>query len=133
MIVRLSSSRKTVSWEEHRTWIADSIINADRQVYIIYTNSEAIGQVRFDRTKSHSATISVYLLSGHTGKGLGVAAIETGIKSIFETWRNVKEVLAFVRADNVPSQKAFRKAGFALAGKDPLQPKGHLTLKYDVD
>jgi RimJ/RimL family protein N-acetyltransferase len=128
-IVGLSSSQKKVTWEEHEEWIKGSIHNAARQVYIIHTDSGAIGQVRFDRLiKPTDVAISVYLLGEYTGQGMGVKAIQEGTQSIFNLWSDIHEVYAFVRSDNYPSHKAFLKSGFTIQAGSIYDRDEHLTF-----
>lgn len=129
IIISLSSSQKNVTWEEHKNWIKNSIDNLHRKVYIIYIGEFAIGQVRFDRiTNTKCAAITVYLLNIHTGNGYGVDAIKLGTDSIFLIWKDLMEIYAFVREDNIPSQKAFIKSGFKNTyHANPLPPK-HLIF-----
>ena len=133
-IVRLSSSQKIVLWEEHEAWIKNSINNPGRQVYIMYSKNTAVGQVRFERIEaSKNAAISVYLLHEYTGTGLGVAGIKLGVQTIFSLWNDLWEIYAFVREDNIPSQKAFHKSGFKPAENNRNEVEDHViyTIKNE--
>lgn len=131
-IIRLSSSQKNVLWEEHEDWIKNSVDNPDRQVYIIYYGKQAIGQVRFERMQeTNNAVISVYLLNEFTGMGLGVLAIKSGIKAIFLLWNNLVQIYAYVRKDNIPSQKAFAKSGFKITPGKEYDIQDHITYSLN--
>lgn len=113
-IIRLSSSQKKVSWQEHQEWIKNSIQNSTRTVFIIENNGEPVGQVRFDKENKDDnfASISIYLLPENTGKGIGTKALELACQRYFQEEATVKEVFAFVRDENTISQEFFLKCGF---------------------
>ncbi len=110
-IVALGSLRRTVTPEEHVRWFADALASGDRALYIIESDGEPIGQMRFDRL-GESAVISIYVLEAWTGKGLGVVALRAGCGAIFERW-DIRRVVAHVRGDNRAGAAGFMKAGFA--------------------
>lgn len=129
-IVKLSSSQKKVTWEEHKAWIKNSIHNPQRKVYIIYSGTTALGQVRFDRIeKTSTAAISVYLLNEFTGKGYGVKSIQLATDSIFKLWADLTEIYAFVRKSNLASQKAFEKSGFTISTNEVDRIENHLSFR----
>ena len=113
-IIRLSSSQKKVSWQEHQQWIKNSIQNPIRTVFIIKNNEEPVGQVRFDKENDNDnfASISIYLLSQNTKKGIGKRALQLACQKYFEEENSIKEIFAFVRNENKISQKFFLKGNF---------------------
>ena len=111
LIVRLGSSQRQVSWEEHVQWLTESLASERHRLFIIQWEEVAIGQVRFHRWQSSECVISVYLAPEFTGNGWGVEAIRQACDLIFESW-TVNSVVACVRAENHGAQAAFRKAGF---------------------
>lgn len=113
-IIRLSSSQKKVSWQEHQEWIKNSIQSPIRTVFIIENNEEPVGQVRFDKENKDNefAIVSIYLLPKDTKKGIGTRALQLACQQYFQEEDSVKEIFAFVRDENTISQKFFLKCGF---------------------
>jgi dTDP-4-amino-4,6-dideoxygalactose transaminase/RimJ/RimL family protein N-acetyltransferase len=120
-IVARGSLNRTVTWEEHRRWVAESLRAPEqRRLFIIENEGEPIGQVRFDRESDRSCAISVYLLERFTHRGLGTAAIAAGCRAIFRDWP-VDEILARVRHDNPAGRASFTKTGFELRNSEVAQ------------
>lgn len=126
-IVERGSSQRTVTWEEHARWFSESVVGADRRIYIVEVEDEPAGQVRFDRLEPARCVVSAYLLERFTGRGLGVEAIRQGCERLFSEWP-VKEIVACVRQDNAPGRAGFRKAGFVEAGGGASCPPQHFAL-----
>lgn len=116
-IVRLSLSGRTVGWSEHRVWFDQALEESGRLLLIVEVDGEACGQVRFDWVDDETCEVSIYLLSEWTGRGLGVQALRQGCAEAF-TVGQTKRILARVKADNLPSLGAFRRAGFVAAPSD---------------
>ena len=111
-IVARSSSRRRITAEEHARWFERVLTQREPLVFVVEHRSEAVGLVRFDRlAAAESAVISVFLLEGHTGQGIGVEAIRLGCEMARETWP-VRRIVACVRQENRPASAAFQKAGF---------------------
>ena len=113
-IVDLSTSRRRVDWDEHRAWLTGLLADANRLLLVILSGHQPIGQVRFDplpAARRDARTISVYLVPGHTGRGLGVPALRAASAMAFDLLR-VRRIYAFIRQDNARSVRAFEKAGY---------------------
>jgi spore coat polysaccharide biosynthesis protein SpsF len=111
-IVSLSSSQKSVSWQEHINWF-EKRINDSENIFLIIQTAEGIdcGVSRISRTSIKKAEINIYLLKDFTGKGLGTAAIQSSCSLAFEEWP-IQEIYAQIRQDNFPSLSSFSKVGF---------------------
>lgn len=128
-IVALGSSQRAVGREEHEAWFAGSVRGDRRSLTIIEQNEKPAGQLRFDWVNPQAAEISIYLLPEHTGRGLGVQAILEGCKAAWAT-RPIRQIVAWVREDNVRSRSAFRKAGFH-PDRDERHRPGHVCLTLE--
>ncbi|WP_424096603.1 GNAT family N-acetyltransferase [Moorena producens] len=115
-IVSLSSSQKTVTWQDHVAWLSKVLKDHNYQIYLIEHEGMDIGSVRFERKTMDSCDISVYLVREQTGRGLGVEAIRQGCQEIIVDW-NVKQIWAKIRDNNRHSKSAFQKAGFVAVTK----------------
>jgi RimJ/RimL family protein N-acetyltransferase len=132
-IMNLGSSRRNVDWEEHQTWIINSLSNNIRNIFIITANEYPIGQVRFDhRENGYETVISIYLISSHRRKGFGVRVIVRSSNLIFEKKPQLLKIIAIIREDNPKSISAFTNAGFSryLSSKTPVS---HISMaRYRV-
>lgn len=128
-IVQLGSSRANVAWAEHRAWFEGKLADRDCLMLIVQKGAQPIGQVRFDKQADGGSVISVYLLEAHVGKGIGVEAIREGCRQAAQVL-GTPRILACVREENLPGQKAFAKAGFRRAPGAPC-PEGHLAMLLD--
>jgi RimJ/RimL family protein N-acetyltransferase len=127
-LVARASSQQNVFWAEHLRWFEETLASTSRKMFIVLVDGLPAGQVRFERIDDASCSISAYLLEPYTGQGLGVEAIRQGCAVILDNW-SVDTVVAFIRADNAPSQAAFRKAGF-LAPATGECPPNHVALAF---
>jgi RimJ/RimL family protein N-acetyltransferase len=110
-IVSLSASRATVGWEEHIAWY-ERVIHGDHLLHIIESDEGAgMGCVRLDRSGAE-AVVTIYLLRPFVGKGIGVLALRQSCAEAFAHWPALRRIRALIRPDNVPSLRAFAKAGF---------------------
>ena len=125
-IVSRSSSRQTVTRDEHCRWFSRAIADPGTLFYIIESHGFPAGQARFERRAGgNEAVISVYLLPPHVGKGLGRAAIDAACREAFLRWK-VGRIVAHVREDNSAARRAFAASGF-VPGSDAMAPAGHAT------
>lgn len=108
-----SHDPQPIPLEVHSRWFEASVCDPDRFLLIGELNNEPIGVLRYDVAQER-ATISVYLVPGHYGKGLGAGLIEAGSAYLGMAAPGVREIVAEVYADNVGSRKAFEIAGYAL-------------------
>jgi RimJ/RimL family protein N-acetyltransferase len=126
-LVARASSQKSVTWEEHVRWFQETITGIERKMFIVLVDGVPAGQVRFERLEADACVISAYMLEPYTGRGLGVEAIQKACGYLFEDWA-VRNIVAFVREDNLPSQSGFRKAGFDETQEAAACPPKHLSL-----
>ena len=129
-IIHLSTSRKKVTLDEHLQWIKESIDNSNRHLLIIEYQNIPVGQVRFDRTFKtlERATISMYLLPDYQNKNIGSMAIKQACTKIFNQWKDLNEIYAFVRDTNERSQKFFIKNNFY--ADDEYTITNHQTYQF---
>lgn len=125
-IVQLSSSMRKVSFSEHMEWYEQVLSDESRPVFLIEECRSPVGLIRFEINKSNEAEISIYLLQGKTGRGLGPAAIMLGCDLVI-TRKNVKKIIANIRKNNTRSVIAFTKCGFELM-RGTSEALEHVTL-----
>jgi perosamine synthetase len=123
-IVALGKSQRAVGWEEHSNWFQSALKDDQHLLLIVQLAKQPIGQVRFDYVRPRSCEVSIYLLPGYTGRGLGVLALRCACLEAFARL-GVENILATIREDNQRSISAFQKAGF-------LQDTGEASAGYLV-
>ena len=105
-----SSSTEPIPYETHVSWFDNALLDRDRAILIGEIDGEPAGVIRYDR-KDERAIVSVYLVPGCKGKGLGVELISGGNQWIENYWQ-IKTIDALINAENVASIGAFEAAGF---------------------
>ena len=130
-IVDLSSSRRQVSASEHREWYKSVLIDQNRPMFLIEESGSPVGLIRFEINNSNEAEISVYLIPGMTGRGIGALAILIGCDILF-TKNSVKKIIAKIRYDNRRSIDAFSKCGFKLTTESKIFHQ-HIILVKTVE
>jgi dTDP-4-amino-4,6-dideoxygalactose transaminase/RimJ/RimL family protein N-acetyltransferase len=109
--IAAASVKKPIAWEDHERWFQESLRGTNRALFIITEDGESIGQLRFDCIAEGEREISIYLIPGYTGRGLGVVALQIGCEHI-RLIDPMTRFVAWVRSDNEPSLRAFRRAHF---------------------
>lgn len=95
----------------HRAWFATALVDPDKAMLIGEDGSGPVGVLRYD-IREGGATISVYLVPGRQGRGLGPRLIEAGTDWLRVHRPKVAVIHAEIRPENVASLGAFAKAGF---------------------
>ena len=108
---RFSIEINPISLNEHVVWFGKALENPDCQILIGESDGEAVGVLRFDRGEK-CAVISVYVVPGSYGKGIGVQLIEQGTSWVEHNWPEVGSIEATIVSGNAPSISAFSEAGF---------------------
>ncbi|MBU2511635.1 UDP-2,4-diacetamido-2,4,6-trideoxy-beta-L-altropyranose hydrolase [bacterium] len=110
-IREFSFNTQIISRREHEKWL-HSVIDDNQRVLLIASNeSQPIGVLRYD-LNGESAIISMYVVPEQIGKGLGSLIIKAGNEWIHDNLPHINSIEAQIFQDNIPSIKAFEKAGF---------------------
>ncbi len=108
---QFSLNSAPLNLESHRLWFDAVLRDRDRDLLIAEDGSGPIGVGRFD-VASHGASISVYLVPARRGQGLGSSLITAAVHWIREYRPTVHRILAEILPRNLPSIRAFERAGF---------------------
>lgn len=106
---------RPVALENHREWYAGLLADPDRQMWIGELDGFPVGVIRFDKG-GRDAIVSVYMVPGETGRGLGAGLIIAGCRAAAAHWPDLETIDAEVLAENTASERAFSKAGFVPYG-----------------
>lgn len=128
-LIKLGSSGRPVTWEEHCKWFNNIFEKKIPILFIIKMGAIPIGQVRFDLWDECSYLVSIYLLEEYIGKGLGVVALQKGIELMTQEKTDIK-FIAFIKTGNIASQTVFSKTGFTESKQLEDIPQGHIAMVY---
>jgi UDP-2,4-diacetamido-2,4,6-trideoxy-beta-L-altropyranose hydrolase len=111
--------KEAIPIETHRTWYRKSLENPDRVLLIGEIGGKPIGVLRYDIT-GDEALISVYLVPGCQGQGVGTQLICCGSNWLQQHRPSVQVINAEILSINKASLRAFEQAGYQ---------EHHLTFK----
>ena len=124
----MSFNRGPISFEQHTRWMHEVTCSEQADAFVIEDqHRQAIGawQLEFD-SENRVADVSLSLVPGMRGRGLGTALIEKACRSISRT-RPVAEFTAHIRPNHPMAQAAFANAGFEAT--EPVQINGQLATR----
>lgn len=120
-----SFNSEPIEWNDHILWLKKRLFDLKNKTYILHSNEEPIGVVKFEGIED--TIIGVTVAPFHRGKGLGVEIIKIGCNKYWEN--NDLPILAYIKKDNVASQHVFKKAGFTFLKDEIIYGKACLILK----
>jgi RimJ/RimL family protein N-acetyltransferase len=100
-----------IKWEDHYRWFEDTIRNHSRVLLVGEFHDQAVGVLRYDLV-GKAAVVSVYLLPGTHGQGLGSQLLRAGTNWVKQNFSDVKKIRAEILFSNFFSKRAFEKAGY---------------------
>ena len=114
----------------HEAWLAGQLAQPERYLLLLAEatdTGEPAGLIRFAITEENldnkpetTATLSYSLAPAHRGRGWAAPLLLAGTRAVLTAFPQVARVLGEVKADNVASVRAFRRAGFGeVAGTGP--------------
>lgn len=114
-LVRLNSfNQEKISWENHQTWFENKINNKNCLFYIVKNEeNNLISQVRIDKINPAEGDISISVSPLFRGKGYGAKILKM-VSEKASSEQNIKKINAYIKNENITSQKMFEKAGYIL-------------------
>jgi RimJ/RimL family protein N-acetyltransferase len=92
--------------QTHKLWFNDSLLNPNREIYILETNSTPVGTLRSDCYLSNEYALSWNIAPNYRGKGYGVKILELFLKG------KTGKFIAEIKPENIASIKMVLKNGF---------------------
>ena len=83
--------------------------NKDRKIYLAYEDNKAVGYIYIDYVDDDTFALSPAISSEFQGKGYGKQIVGLGIKEGLNL--GFKNMEAYIREDNIASQKCFEYNG----------------------
>lgn len=110
---KYSINPKKILWEEHLNWFHEVLKNDKSVLYIVYSdNQQFLGQIRYDIVNK-SAEVSISIVNELKGKGCSLEILKRS-QAMITKEKDVKEIIAIINNENIPSIKLFKKAGYQL-------------------
>ena len=104
---------------QHEAWLANQLAQPARYLLLlaeVAATCEPAGLIRFalttDNAHKTTATLSYSLAPACRGRGWAAPLLLAGTRAVLAAFPEVARVLGEVKADNVASVRAFRRAGF---------------------
>lgn len=116
-----------ISFEEHVSWFLSKVRSEDCVFYILEVNGIPAGSIRFDVENGSRAKISYLIDPNFTGKGMGTAILDKGMKKLKKERPNLQILYGWVLQENKASKKIFEKLLF----KESL--KNGSKIKYEKE
>ncbi|NQU94927.1 MAG: UDP-2,4-diacetamido-2,4,6-trideoxy-beta-L-altropyranose hydrolase [Candidatus Omnitrophica bacterium] len=104
---------KIISWDHHLGWMKKRMKDKDCVLFIISVSNQFYGQIRFDIDKpKNEAAISFSLVKSARGLNLSSYILNIAVNTFFAERPDINSINAYIREKNIPSIRAFKKAGF---------------------
>lgn len=119
----------------HEEWLARQLAHPERYLLLVAEHTDQrlpVGTIRFALGTGEQgepvATLGYSLAPAYRGQGMAAPLLLAGTRAVLAHWPQLAQVRGEVKADNLASVRAFRRAGFAeVAGSGPA---GSLTFAW---
>ena len=111
----MSFDTEAVRLQDHESWFRASLANPDRLIVIGLDGERKIGMVRYD-CRDGVAMAAINLNPAFRGQGLSARLLAESEAHLPSSWR-IESLEAAVKATNLPSLRAFEKAGYQIRRK----------------
>jgi RimJ/RimL family protein N-acetyltransferase len=114
----------------HVDWLARTIADPTRVLYIGQQGEVPIGTVRFDLDEDpDTAEVSITVSPSHRGRGLSLPLLRAGLTEFAAEPRRRSVIRALIREENGASRSLFDAAGF----REESRADGVLHLRRELD
>lgn len=108
----VSRAAEPIAWSDHLTWLARTLGDAARRLWLARIGPTPIGVIRFDSMGENRHEVSLYLDPGLHGLGLGTALLDAGERYLVDQV-GPAQVEAEVLTGNQTSYRLFLAAGYS--------------------
>jgi RimJ/RimL family protein N-acetyltransferase len=102
-----SFNQDKISLKTHRLWFNDSLLNFQRNIYILEDNLTPVGSIRSDNILHNQYLLSWSIAPNQRGKGYGNKILEIYLQD------KTGKFIAEIKPENIASIKMVQKNGFA--------------------
>jgi UDP-2,4-diacetamido-2,4,6-trideoxy-beta-L-altropyranose hydrolase len=126
----MSFHSEPIPEQTHIQWFQNKLTSIDSVLWVA-ENAYGVpaGQIRFDK-KNQETIVSLSLAPEFRGCGLGAQLIRLGCRQMFRDL-GVSVFTAFIKKENISSQRTFAKAGFQIAEPALHHEEAAIVMKYD--
>lgn len=108
---QVSRSTAVIAWPTHQAWFEAVLQDPARRLLIGQSAGAPVGVVRLD-IAGRDAEVSIYVVAGHDGKGLGSDLLLAAEAWVRRHAPEVESLQAVVLGENVRSHSLFTHAGY---------------------
>jgi spore coat polysaccharide biosynthesis protein SpsF len=127
---RNSITNHTITFDEHSAWFSKKINSADCVMFILEVEQEPAGLIRFDYNNTERVwEIGYSIANNFRGKGLSKVLVKDSMELL-----NKFPVVAYVKTDNLKSQKVFAGLQFQDVGlfyKNNCELVKYIKISFD--
>mgnify|MGYP001076975647 CR=1 FL=1 len=130
---RFSINRQPIKYEQHQTWFTKKLAEHNTFMYVLETDNNMIGQVRFDK-EDNLIFIDFSIDKSFRGKGYGTTILKLALEEINKNkvFKKTKILIGKVNALNIASCKVFNNLNFMLSDKERHNDEIFNVYKKDI-
>ncbi len=113
----LSFNQKPIEFQEHVNWYTKKIKDEKSLLLIGFVQDQFVGQLRFDILDMQNAYVGISITQAFRGRGISELLMQKGIEALKKQQPEIKTIIAYIKEENVGSQKYFAKCGFQFVKK----------------
>lgn len=107
-----SFSTDAISLSDHKRWFSGKLCSDCAQIWILTDDGLPIGQIRCDCNAEAEGIISYSIACTHRCQGHGKRIVQMVQEKIKTRFPHVKQVVAFVKPENIASRQVFLANGY---------------------
>lgn len=123
-----SFSPEPIPWESHVEWLARKLACAETQIWILESEDEPVGVIRYKKISPEAAEISYSVAARHRGRGFAAEILKMTFSLAVEDSR-IRQVVGYVFPENVASIRAFQRAGYSCVAEKSV--RGHACYVFE--
>lgn len=100
-----------IGMEEHCRWLERKLADEQCDMFLLCRDDVPVGQIRLDYT-GEQAVISYSIAKDYRGKGYGGILLQLAEDEVRRTRRDIHEMYAEVKEENLASRRKFEQAGY---------------------
>jgi len=120
-----AKTKKSITWPEHISWFNGMLSNKSIFTFILSDSHTDIGVVRFNKNNNYYV-ITYSIDKRYRGRGFGTLILKKGVDAL-NNINNSAKYLAYVKSNNIVSEKIFNKLRFIFKGEKVLD-----SIKYKI-
>ncbi len=131
-VVRSNSfNQNKIELLDHQSWFRGILQNQRCYFYIIRSESDFVGSMRFDHYKENRFIANIQISEKFRGKGLAAKIIQDATLRFLQEERSAK-IVANIKVDNLGSLKSFQNSGYRIIDKAEKNNSEFYILEYDI-